>query len=230
MFADCSFGEQVKLLTNVMYDMQRKQGLDLELHPDRFIDLIERQEPRLNGFIQGIVDAVTQPCQTAKRKESKRFSVVAFCHLLAGLRNMFVNNLKLDVGLYLSAAGASVDAIDTMHKMGISVSARTVTEHKKKIVLNHPNEIINHFVTNVNINKYLLLVIIAKTNICLCNRPIAFMSLISMTTMQSMHGVDLTLCQQLQSSILQHALPNRFQHAHLFQLQLMGCQYTTQKI
>ena len=106
-----------------MYKMQRKQNIDLELHPDRFIALVEGQEPHLTGFIQEIVDAVTQPCQTAQRKESKRFSVVAFCHLLAGLGNMFVNNLKLDVGLYLNSAGASLDAIDTMHRMGISVSA-----------------------------------------------------------------------------------------------------------
>jgi hypothetical protein len=148
-FADCSFAEQVKLLTRVMYDMQRKQGLDLELNPDRFIELIERQEPRLNGFIQGIIDAVTKPSLTAKRKQTKKFSVVAFCHLLAGLGNMFVNNLKLDVGLYLGASGASTEAIDTMHNMGVCVSARSVLNHKKKIALNHPHEITQYFDANV---------------------------------------------------------------------------------
>jgi len=134
-----------------MFDMQRKQGLDLELNPDRFIELVEGQEPRLSGFIQGIVDAVTPPSRTAKRMQTKKFSVIAFCHLLAGLTNMFVNNLKLDVGLYLSAAGASTDAIDTMHRMGVSVSARSVLNHKKKIALSHPSEITQYFDANVNI-------------------------------------------------------------------------------
>ena len=47
---------------------------------------------------------------------------------------MFVNNLKLDVGLYLGASGASTEAIDTMHNMGVCVSARSVLNHKKKLL------------------------------------------------------------------------------------------------
>ena len=49
--------------------------------------------------------------------------------MLAGLRNKFVNQHKLEVGLYLMASGATWEAINMMSTLGYSVCAKTVEEY-----------------------------------------------------------------------------------------------------
>ena len=65
---------------------------------------------------------------TIKKRIKK---VVNICYTIAGIRNKFVNNYPLEVGLYLAASGASCDAINTMHNAGISVCYKTVENYKK---------------------------------------------------------------------------------------------------
>jgi len=69
--------------------------------------------------------------------------------LLAGLRNKFINSLQLEIGLYLSSSGATVESIDLLSKMGISVSHKTVERLKQKIEADHPNKINDYLLYNV---------------------------------------------------------------------------------
>jgi len=48
------------------------------------------------------------------------------CYFLAGLNNKFTNSVKADVGLLLSASGASVSAIETLANAGFTVRRETV--------------------------------------------------------------------------------------------------------
>ncbi|CAG8726969.1 7024_t:CDS:1, partial [Funneliformis caledonium] len=48
------FGEQLKLLIKVLYNMQRKQNLSLKLDPESFCALIENQELCLQGFLKNL--------------------------------------------------------------------------------------------------------------------------------------------------------------------------------
>ena len=71
--------------------------------------------------------------------------------MMAGLRNKFVNQFKIEVGLYLAASGATWEAIDTISSIGYSACVKTVMDYQKKIQLNHIAKIEKHFSEKVNI-------------------------------------------------------------------------------
>ena len=52
---------------------------------------------------------IPKKCSAHSINEAKK-SVVGLCYMMAGLRNKFVNQHKLEVGLYLMALGATWDA------------------------------------------------------------------------------------------------------------------------
>ncbi|CAG8728630.1 671_t:CDS:2, partial [Racocetra persica] len=56
-----------------------------------------------------------------------------------------VNDYPLEIGLYLVASGASCDAIDAMHKAGITVCYKTVENYRKKVVAAHLENIRKYF-------------------------------------------------------------------------------------
>ena len=69
---------------------------------------------------------------------------------MAGMRNKFINDFKLEVGLYLSASGAIRTAIDTMNSIGFSSCYITVNNYKLKLVDEHPLNIRKFFSEHVN--------------------------------------------------------------------------------
>ncbi|RIB21730.1 hypothetical protein C2G38_2140536 [Gigaspora rosea] len=81
--------------------------------------------------------------------EAKK-SVVGLCYMMAGLRNKFVNQYKLEVGLYLMASGATWDAVDTMSKLGYSVCANTVKSFRKKVQRQYVIKLEEHFTNHKN--------------------------------------------------------------------------------
>lgn len=137
------------MLTKVLYDNQRKYQADIELDPTKFSQLIEENEPKLKGFFDEMLKIIPDN-RTFSNKESAKKALVGYCHLLAGLRNKFVNNFKLDLGLYLAENGTSAAAIETLSHANISASYKTIENYKKIIKANHPIEIEKYFANNVN--------------------------------------------------------------------------------
>ncbi|RIB29821.1 hypothetical protein C2G38_2154305 [Gigaspora rosea] len=130
---------------------QRRDGASLELDPAKFERMIEATNPQLKGFFNYIMNAIIPKERSAYNiKESKK-SIVGLCYMLAGLRNKFVNQHKLEVGLYLMASGATWEAINTMLTLGYSVCAKTVEEYRKQIQKEHVSKIENHFIENKNL-------------------------------------------------------------------------------
>ncbi|RIB19504.1 hypothetical protein C2G38_1258908 [Gigaspora rosea] len=82
--------------------------------------------------------------------EAKK-SAVGLCYLIAGLRNKFVNQHKLEVGLYLMASGATWEAIDTMSSLGYSTCAKTVNDFRKKAKNEYISKVKKHFMKNNNV-------------------------------------------------------------------------------
>ena len=64
---------------------------------------------------------------------------------MAGIRNKFANDFKLEVGLYLAASGATRTAIDTMNSIGLSACYTTVNNFKRKLANEHPLKIRDFF-------------------------------------------------------------------------------------
>ncbi|RHZ86517.1 hypothetical protein Glove_50g137 [Diversispora epigaea] len=62
------------------------------------------------------------------QNEAKK-SIVRLYYLIARLQNKFVNQHKLEVGLYLMASGATWKSIDTISSLEYSAYAKTVEEY-----------------------------------------------------------------------------------------------------
>ena len=106
-----TFADKIELLTNVLFQQQRKSNEDIELDPTNFCKLIEDKEPKLKGFFDELTKIIPEG-RTYSNKESAKKSIVGFCYLLAGMRNKFVNNFKLDLGLYLEEDGINAVVLE----------------------------------------------------------------------------------------------------------------------
>ena len=71
---------------------------------------------------------------------------------------MFANEFVLNIGLFLDSTGSTNESINAMHKIGVSVCARTVDLHKTKIALNHKTNIKEFFRKNVNIYNLIIII------------------------------------------------------------------------
>ncbi len=146
---DTTFASNVKELTSVLYNKQRRESTNLELDPTRFQHMIEEANPELIGFFPLMINAIIPKDRSAHNKQEAKKSLVALCYMIAGLRNKFVNQFKIEVGLYLAASGATWEAIDTLSSLGYSACAKTVADFQKKIQKNHDAKIENHFLEKV---------------------------------------------------------------------------------
>uniref|UniRef100_U9UZM9 Uncharacterized protein n=1 Tax=Rhizophagus irregularis (strain DAOM 181602 / DAOM 197198 / MUCL 43194) TaxID=747089 RepID=U9UZM9_RHIID len=142
---DPTFASNVKTLTSVLYNKQRRESSNLELDPTQFQHMIEEANPELKGFFPLMVNTIIPRDRSAHNKLEAKKSIVALCYIIAGLRNKFVNQFKIEVGLYLAASGATWEAIDTMSSLGFSACGKTVADFQKKIQTNHTLKIENHF-------------------------------------------------------------------------------------
>ena len=137
------------MLTKVLYKYRKSNNLELD--PTLFQQMIEEADPRLKGFFDQMVKALIPDNRSIYNKIEARKSVVSLCYIMARIRNKFVNDFKLEVGLYLSASGASRTAIDTMNSIGLSSCYVTVNNYKQKFVLEHPIKIREFFFEQVSI-------------------------------------------------------------------------------
>ncbi|RHZ85463.1 hypothetical protein Glove_65g108 [Diversispora epigaea] len=105
-----TFVEQVTMLTKVLYE----QRGNIELDPIHFQQMIVKAEPRLQGFFSKLTKALIPNRRSEHNKIEAQKTIVTLCYIMAGLRNKFVNDLKMEIGLYLSASGATCRRPDTV--------------------------------------------------------------------------------------------------------------------
>ncbi|RIB05048.1 hypothetical protein C2G38_2281924 [Gigaspora rosea] len=104
-YLENTFASSIDMLTKALYYQQRREGTNLELDPVNFERMIETINPGLKGFFNFMTEAIIpKECSAYSINEAKK-SIVGLCYLIAGLRNKFVNQHKLEVGLYLRASG-----------------------------------------------------------------------------------------------------------------------------
>ncbi|RIB04568.1 hypothetical protein C2G38_2254302 [Gigaspora rosea] len=146
----CTFLAKIQVLTTVLYCQQHKEHANLELDSLKFKTLIETN-PQLEGFFDFMTNLIVpKECSAYNINEAKKSSV-GLCYLIAGLRNKFVNQHKLEVGLYLMASGATWEAIDTMSSLGYSTCAKTVNDFRKKAKNEYISKVKKHFMENNNV-------------------------------------------------------------------------------
>lgn len=140
------------MLTKVLYE---KRG-NIELDPILFQQMIERANPHLKGLFDSLVKALIPNNRSEYNKIEARKMIVSLCYIMAGMRNKFVNDFKLEIGLYLSASGATRIAIDTMNSIGFSACYLTVNNFKRKLANEHPLKIRKFLSEEVSKNIYKL--------------------------------------------------------------------------
>ncbi len=111
--------------------------------------MIEEADPQLKGFFNFMMNSIIPKERSAHNINEAKKSIVGLCYMIAGLRNKFVNQHKLEVGLYLMASGATWDAIDTISSLGYSTCAKTVDNFQKKIKKEYVVKVKEHFTENV---------------------------------------------------------------------------------
>ncbi|RGB29633.1 hypothetical protein C1646_766398 [Rhizophagus diaphanus] len=126
-----TFAEQITMLTKVLYE---KHG-NIELNPTLFQQMIERANPHLKGLFDSLVKALIPNNRSEYNKIEAKKTI-------------------LEVGLYLSAAGATRTAIDTMNSIGFSACYLTVNNFKRKLVNEHPLKI-RKFLSEENDHLYI---------------------------------------------------------------------------
>ncbi|RHZ88867.1 hypothetical protein Glove_21g43 [Diversispora epigaea] len=103
--------------------------------------MIENASPELKGFFPSMVNAIIPKERSAYNKQEAKKSIVALCYMIAGLRNKFVNQFKMEVGLYLAASGATCEAIDTMSSLGYSIYCLKIPLVFNGVSVHNPNNI-----------------------------------------------------------------------------------------
>ncbi|RIB13476.1 hypothetical protein C2G38_2325714 [Gigaspora rosea] len=144
-----TFASSIDMLTKALYYQQRREGTNLELDPVNFEQMIETINPGLKGFFNFMTEAIIPKERSAYSINEAKKSIVGLCYLIAGLRNKFVNQHKLEVGLYLRASDVTWEAIDTMSSLGYSMCTKTVDVYQKKIQQEHSAKIANYFLEYV---------------------------------------------------------------------------------
>ncbi|RIB13372.1 hypothetical protein C2G38_2198074 [Gigaspora rosea] len=141
----------IEILTKVLYFIQCRKGANLELDPAKFKHIIKAINLQLKGFFNYLMNAIIPKERSAYNVNESIKSIVGLCYMLAGLRNKFVNQHKLEVGLYLMTSGATWEAINMMSTLGYLVCAKTVEEYRKQFQKKHSTKIENHFIENKNL-------------------------------------------------------------------------------
>ncbi|RIB01868.1 hypothetical protein C2G38_2229423 [Gigaspora rosea] len=145
-----TFENKLDLLSKVLFKEQRKLNHPIEVDPNKFSELITRSNFQLNGFFDEIFNALSPKYRNYQTRENDKKSAVGFCYLLAGARNKFANDLKIEIELYLLASGCTSSAIDTLANLGISACYKTIDDYKKKIAKDHSIKISEYFRTFQN--------------------------------------------------------------------------------
>ena len=109
-----SFGEKISLMSSVLYKKQRKDDEKPIYDPDEFKKMLEREEPKLQGFFDELIASTNSQKKNFITNQQNKKKLVLMCYFLAGLNNKFTNSVKADVGFLLSASGTSTSAIETL--------------------------------------------------------------------------------------------------------------------
>ena len=111
-------------MTKVLYQDQREENLP-KLNAADFVKLIENRDPKLQGFFDVLFRAMSPKGKNQKTQESLKQKVMVLCYQMAGLRNKQVSGTKSAIGLFLVESGTSTHCVNTVSKMGFSITYQT---------------------------------------------------------------------------------------------------------
>lgn len=136
-------------MSNVLYKKQHKDGEKPVYDPDEFKKMIEKEEPKLQGFFDEIFTSTNPQKKNSITNQQNKKKLVIMCYLLAGFSNKFINGVKEDIGLFLSASGTSSSAIETLANAGLTVRRETIQKQKNQLANLHQQTVKDYIIDNV---------------------------------------------------------------------------------
>jgi len=143
-------------MSSVLYKKQRKDDEKPIYDPDEFKKMLEREEPKLQGFFDELIASTNPQKKNFITNQQNKKKLILMCYFLAGLNNKFTNSVKSDVGLLLSASGASVSAIETLANAGLTIRRETVQRQKHQLAESHQQTVRDYIIENVIFFLFLL--------------------------------------------------------------------------
>jgi len=143
-------------MSSVLYKKQRKDNKKPIYDPDEFKQMIEREEPKLQGFFDELIASTNPQKKNFTTNQQNKKKLILMCYFLAGLNNKFTNSVKADVGFLLSASGASASAIETLANAGLTIRRETVQRQKHQLAESHQQTVEDYIIENVIFFLFLL--------------------------------------------------------------------------
>ena len=143
-------------MSSVLYKKQRKDNKKPIYDPDEFKKMIEREEPKLQGFFDELIASTNPQKKNFTTNQQNKKKLILMCYFLAGLNNKFTNSVKADVGFLLSASGASASAIETLANAGLTIRRKTVQRQKHQLAESHQQTVKDYIIENVIFFLFLL--------------------------------------------------------------------------
>jgi hypothetical protein len=141
--------EKIHLMASILYKKQRKNKEKPIYDPDEFKQMLEKEEPKLQGFFDELVASTNPQKKSPMINQQNKKKLVAMCYFLAGLNNKFISDVKADVGFLLNASGASASTIETLANAGLTVRRETIQKQKHQLANSHQQTVKDYMIENV---------------------------------------------------------------------------------
>ena len=136
-------------MSSVLYKKQCKDGEKPIYDPDKFQEMLEREEPKLQGFFEELIASTNPQKKNSVTNQQNKKKLVAMCYFLAGFNNKFINDVKVDIGFLLNASGTSASAIETLANSGLTVRRETIQRQKHQLAKTHQQTVEDYIIENV---------------------------------------------------------------------------------
>ena len=141
--------EKIRLMSDILYKKQHKNGKRPIYDPDEFKKMLEKEEPKLQGFFNKLVASTNPQKKNSLTNQQNEKKLVVICYILAGLNNKFISDVKEDIGFLLSASGTSASAIEALANAGLTVRRETIQKQMNQLVKSHHTTVKDYLVENV---------------------------------------------------------------------------------
>lgn len=153
------FENKIASIAKLLHKYQN-EGNSPIFDSEKFVEMIEAQEPSLKGFFNFLFQAMNPSGKNPQTQKSLQQKVMMLCYQLASLRNKQVSSTKTTIGLFLLGSRASVVCINTLVNMGICSTYQTVYNELKKIAAEHKINVENYVKDYVSIIKLISILLI----------------------------------------------------------------------
>lgn len=143
-------------MAHLLYQHQRKGNLPI-LNVSEFVNMIESQEPQLQGFFNTLFQAMNPAGKNNQTQQMLKQKIMIICYQMVALRNKQISGTKTAIALFLLESGASVVCINTLANMGFCATYQTVYNMLERIANSHKSTVstyINDHVSFLTIFYY----------------------------------------------------------------------------